>query len=155
MLMKIPTINNRRSPCQQSGSALLLALFVMIVLMLFGTSMMELLSTSSETVAQEVIGTRALAAANSAMQAQLQQLFPLDGAAGVCVSIPPTPYSFTNINGLNNCQAVASCGISTNYDGVDYYRLTSTGTCGSGSLAANSDNIVISSRTVQVEAKRL
>jgi len=138
---------------QQQGSALLLALFVMIVLMLFGSRMAAMLTTSSENIAQEVIGTRALAAANSAMQARLQQLFPLNGASGSCAA-NPAPILFTNVVGLKNCQASTSCTSNT-YLGESYYRLSSTGTCGSGTLTASSDNVVISSRTVQVEAKGL
>ncbi|MBL4908647.1 MAG: type II secretory pathway component [Alteromonadaceae bacterium] len=140
---------------KQQGSALLLALFVMIVLMLFGTRMVDMLSTSSENIAQEVIGTRALAAANSGMQARLQQLFPLNGGAGACLANPPA-INFINIVGLQNCKAITACN-SNNYLGETYYRLKSTGTCGSGTLnsGAASNNVVISSRTVQVEAKGL
>jgi MSHA biogenesis protein MshP len=140
---------------KQRGSALLLALFVIIVLMLFGTRMVDMLSTSSENIAQEVLGTRALAAANSGMQARLQQLFPLNGVVGTCFASPPA-INFTAIVGLQNCKATTTC-ISNNYLGETYYRLTSTGTCGSGTLTSSSasNNIVISSRTVQVEAKNL
>ena len=52
----------------QRGSALMLALFIIIVVALLGTTLVRVLSTSSEAIAQEVIGTRALMAANSAMQ---------------------------------------------------------------------------------------
>ncbi len=140
---------------KQRGSALLLALFVMIVLMLFGTRMVDILSTGSENIAQEVLGTRALAAANSGIEARLQQLFPLNGVAGTCLASPPV-INFAAIVGLQNCQATTTC-TSNNYLGETYYRLTSTGTCGSGTLTSSSasNNIVISSRSVQVEAKNL
>ena len=69
---------------KQQGSALLMALFIIIVLMLLGGALMGVLSTSSEAIAQEVIGTRAYMAANSAMQAELQKLFPLNAAPAQC-----------------------------------------------------------------------
>ena len=61
---------------RQQGSSLVIALFIMIVFMLLGTAMVRILSTGAETIAYEVLGTRSLAAANSALQADLQQLFP-------------------------------------------------------------------------------
>ncbi len=45
------------------GSALLVALFVIIIMTLLGGAILKMQMTSSETIAQEVLGTRALAAA--------------------------------------------------------------------------------------------
>jgi MSHA biogenesis protein MshP len=139
---------------KQQGSAIVLAIFVMVVVMLLGSTLMQILSTSNENIAQEVLGTRAFAAANSGMQAQLEKLFPLDNAAGVCPSAATT-YDFSTINGLNHCQASVTCTNYATNNSVKYYRLKSTGTCGTGTMAANSDGIVLSSRTVQVEARDL
>ncbi|PCI59585.1 MAG: type II secretory pathway component [Gammaproteobacteria bacterium] len=139
---------------QQRGSALIMAVFVMVVISLLGATMMELLATSSEGVAQEVLGTRALAAANSGVQGQLQKLFPLNSALGSC---PATShYNFSTIQGLYQCQADVTCSnYVTSSDGTKYYRLKSIGTCGTGTMAAASDSIVLSSRSVQVEARSL
>lgn len=139
-------LNNRLQ-----GSAMLLALFVIIVVMLIGTSLMKVLSTSSENIAQEVLGTRALFAANSGMQAHLQQLFPLAPASGTCIA--SQTYLLTNIDGLKNCQAVVSCNLYATVNTENYYRLTSTGKCGNGTIASTDYNKVISERTVVVEAK--
>jgi MSHA biogenesis protein MshP len=52
--------------------------------------LMRLLSTSSESIAQELVATRVYMAANSAMQSMLLKLFPLNRsstcplAPGVC-----------------------------------------------------------------------
>jgi len=149
---------------KQQGSSLVLALFVIIVLTLLGSVLIRMISTSSETVSQEVLGTRAYMAANSAMQAELQQLFPLNTAAsGYC----DTPIinkdhvletiSGDDIPGLYDCRAITSCNNfhSDLINNVEYYRLTSTGKCGSGSMNADSKVIVKSSRTIQVEARSL
>ncbi len=148
----------------QQGSALMLALFVIIVVLLLGSALVKVLSTSSESVAQEVIGTRALMAANSAMQAELQQLFPLSTdpliplPAGTCNA--NNFYSLKdsygdNIAGLYHCSATTECQLYHVHESVNYYRLTSTGECGSSAIAEESIGIVRSSRTVQVEARSL
>ncbi len=155
-------LSNRRNrtklmQAKQQGSALMLSLFVIIVLTLLGSALMKVLSTSSEAIAQEVIGTRALMAANSAMQAHLQKLFPLSGA-NAC---PPDhtyllPEVGLDIAGLYHCKAEASCSLYfTDTANIKYYRLTSTGECGSGTLVADSKAVVLSSRTIQVEARSL
>ena len=121
---------------------------------------MRIISTSSETVSQEVLGTRAYMAANSAMQAELMLLFPHNGVAGNCNannSYDLETALADDIPGLYDCEATTSCD---NYytdaiNTVEYYRLTSTGACGSGAMDANSKVIVKSSRTIQVEARSL
>mgnify|MGYP000220793347 CR=1 FL=1 len=143
----------------QRGSALMLALFVLTVLLLLGTALMRILSSSSETIVQEVLGTRALAAANSGMQAHLQLLFPHSGAVDTCPA--DNTYDFDGISGLNHCSATVSCTLlfedtsNLNRKGnfVRYFSLESTGNCGTGVMVQDSKDIVLSSRTVQVEAK--
>ncbi|MGL1956512.1 MAG: hypothetical protein OCD00_04270 [Colwellia sp.] len=146
----------------QKGSALLMALFILVVLTLLGGALVQVLSTSSEAIAQEVIGTRALAAANSGMQAELQKLFPLNNpTTNQCNAINNYNFSTSGANsdgaGLYHCKAKTTCSHYATHpvDGTKFYRLTSTGTCGSGELASDSQDIVVSSRTVQVEARTL
>lgn len=153
MTIYLNAIVHKNSQKKQRGSALMLALFVIIVILLLGVTLVEILSTGSEAVSQEVLGTRALTAANSGMQAQLQILFPLDNVSGICPA--STPYSFPNVEGLSQCTAVVSCGDYATVDGVTYYRLESTGNCGTGVMALDSKSIVLSSRTVIVEARSL
>jgi MSHA biogenesis protein MshP len=141
----------------------MLALFIIIVLTLLGTALVRVLSTSSETIAQEVIGTRALMAANSAMQAELQQLFPPSVVAGVLVvgaCNATNNYDLqdlgNDIDGLYHCTANTTCNLYFPApSGINYYRLTSTGECGSGIIDPNSKAVVKSSRTIQVEARSL
>ena len=145
----------------QKGSAMMLAVFVIVVVMLLGITLIEILSTGSEAVSQEVLGTRALAAANSGMQGQLQKLFPLNGGAPTftCPTLPAAVsihnYDFTAIAGLYQCSARVTFSNYVNHNSIAYYRLKSTGTCGTGTMDADSKTIVLSSRTVQVEARSL
>jgi len=151
----------------QKGSSLVLALFVIIILSLLGSILMRMISTSSETVSQEVLGTRAYMAANSAMQGELQRLFPLNPTAldNYCEPEDSNNYNFqtagnADIPGLYDCKAFTTC--DNYYSDADnplavvrYYRLTSTGECGSGTIEADSKNVVVSSRTLQIEARSL
>lgn len=155
---------NKIKQCQQQGSALLLALFIIIVLTLLGSALVKILSTSSESIAQEVIGTRALMAANSAMQAELAVLFPLSTVAGVpavgtcnATNNYDLPASGNDIPGLYHCSAKTTCNLyfPDPNTSINYYRLTSTGECGSGNISADSKAAVKSSRTIQVEARSL
>jgi len=144
---------------KQRGSALLLTLFILIVLILLGSALMRVLSTSSEAIAQEVIGTRAYMAANSAMQAELRDLFPLNGAANQCNANATYNFSSSgeNIDGLFHCTAATTCSNYATHptSGELFYRLISTGKCASTALQSDSTDVVVSSRTLQVEARGL
>jgi len=160
---KDKALNNSPLMAKQQGSSLILALFVIIILTLLGGALMRMISTSSETVSQEVLGTRAYMAANSAMQAELQLLFPFNvTASNTCdLTFIDKPYDLQtalldDIPGLYDCTAKTSCETyHTGSDGTKYFRITSTGECGSGVMAAASKVIVKSSRTIQVEARSL
>ncbi len=137
----------------------MMSLFIMIILILLGSALVKTLSSSSETIAQNVIGTRAYMAANSAMQAELQKLFPLNDAAIQCSGTVNYDFSATgsNIDGLFNCKATISC---TNFathpmTNEEFYRLISTGKCNSSALASDSKGVIASSRTIQVDARNL
>ncbi|MGJ8691083.1 MAG: hypothetical protein ACSHW0_01230 [Thalassotalea sp.] len=154
LLRPKPSFRAIKTKRRANGSALMIALFVIVVMALLGAAILNMQRTSSESIAQEVLGTRALAAARTGMQIQLQKLFPLKAVSGNC---PNTTYIYdlAAIAGLPNCQAAASCTNYATHDGIAYYRLVSTSTCGSGDMKSDSSNIVLSSRTIQVEARRL
>tara|TARA_R110001583_G_scaffold36_4_gene299 strand:+ start:1559 stop:2056 length:498 start_codon:yes stop_codon:yes gene_type:complete len=165
--MKLIPSNNYNSKkttqAKQEGSALMLTLFIIIVLTLLGGALMKILSTSSESIAQEVIGTRAYMAANSAMQAELQKLFPLK--TGTAPSPPQCNeniigdfnHDFSVVGGLYHCKAKTSCKLYATHLPTNerFYRLTSIGKCASSALASDSKSIVVSSRKIQVEARDL
>lgn len=149
---------------KQRGSALLMTLFIIIVLILLGGALMRVISNSSEAIAQEVIGTRAYMAANSAMQAELQMLFPLNSSSTCPLATllaKTTHHDFSatgnNVDGLYHCTADTTCSLyATNpQTGEKFYRLTSTGKCASSNLASDSKNVVVSSRKLQIEARDL
>ena len=146
---------------RQRGSMLVIAIFIMVVMLLVGSAMVNIVATSGQSVAYEVVGTRAYAAANSGIQQKLTAIFPLDngvnnGQALQCDGTQAlTPdeettstdnYNYGNTAGLRQCQASVTCR-DFQHDDVTYYQLTSTATCDIG------DDIA--SRTVVVEARSL
>ncbi|MDO6695536.1 type II secretory pathway protein [Aliiglaciecola sp. 3_MG-2023] len=130
---------------QQSGSMLIIALFVIVIMTLLGLTMVKLLSSSSDSVIHEVYGARALHAAQSSMERNVKDAFPLtqDGS-GSCDSL--STFSFASVPGLQNCLTVSSCTLTTGYEDetTQYYHFESTGICQSGRIVA--------SRTVAVDA---
>ena len=163
MILSNSRNSNKLMQAKQQGSALMLSLFVIIVLTFLGSALMKILSTSSEAISQEVIGTRALMAANSGMQAELSVLFPL--ATNVANPQPIGPCNANNthhlqssgndIPGLYHCNSSTTCDLYHTQNLVNYYRLTSTGECGSSAIASDSKGVVKSSRTIQLEARSL
>lgn len=144
---------------KQQGSALIVAIFIIVVMALLVAALSRLLTSSSESVSYEVLGTRAFFAAQSGMEQGLAQLFPLataanpTGASTYCAipaleltgSAPAAVLPLIS-NGLQGCSFTLSCSsgrAATAATETIYYQLVSTGTCGSGQLQT--------SRTIQME----
>lgn len=132
---------------KQAGSAIVVAIFVIVVLALLGAGLVKILSSSAESVAYEVIGTRAYAAAQTGAQWQLLEIFPHDtNVKTACKSNIIAP-DFSNVEGLSSCQATVTCEDDGLFNGTTYYVITSVGQCSIGG--------VVTSRTVRIEARSL
>ncbi len=139
------------------GSALMIALFVIVVMALLAAAMGRFLVDSGEKNTVEVRSVRALLAAQSGLEVALYRLFPNRTLAQ---PMPPvvcqvtSTLNFASNPGLNNCLAVVRCAtVPVTYNGsvTNGYRLESVGTCGSSDLnSANPDFVV--SRTLMAEA---
>lgn len=126
------------SRSSQHGFSLPVAIFILVIMALIGTALVNLTLSSHQSLSQEVMSTRAFYAAESGAQTALSQLFPLNGAAATCSA--PYPTVTLSATGLDGCTAVINC--SSNTIGTStYYTLTSTGTC----------NFVTTSATRQIE----
>jgi len=144
---------NTKSLNKQKGSALVLALFIMIVMTLLGTALVRMISSNAETIVYEVLGTRAYQAAQAGAQRKLSEVFPLNATTP---PMPPTPgqclgsksYDFSAIVGLENCKASdVECIIGPTVQDITYYTVISTGQC---NIAG-----VFTSRTIEIEARSL
>jgi len=150
----------------QGGSVLVLAIFIMVVMLLLGTALVRMLSTSGETIAYEVVGTRAYNAANAGLQARLAELFPLKvtalASAQLCDTGGTSPSSdirlagtanehlpnLSNVTGFKNCRVQRISCEDFRVDNTLYYKIESTAEC-----AMDAGEVV--SRTVAVEARSL
>jgi len=133
---------------RQQGSALVIAVFLIIVTSLLAAGLIKMLSSTADSVAYEVIGTRAFQAAQTGAQLKLAQIFPLGTAPVTCAvaDLNAVP-DISAIDGLKGCEITLTCNSDVIVDGVTYYRVTSTGSC----TVAD----VITSRTIEVGAKSL
>lgn len=130
---------------RQRGSALVIAVFIIVVMLALTFSLASLLRSGSETVVYEVQGGRTLFAAQSALELALTQLFPLNSSAAGCAAIPPT-YSFST-DALRSCTASISCQAYTDSSAGEatLYQLSSTASCNAGAI--------LTRRTVQIEVR--
>lgn len=144
---------SRRS--RQSGVSLILAIFILVVLSLLGAAMINILSASGESVAREVLSTRALFVAESGAQRALGEIFPpgsTTGQTAVCDALQAAAgadYPASSLAGIQGCstlQAEIDCSrVFIAATGTNYFTLTSTGRCGpSGSEAV---------RVVEIQAR--
>ncbi|MEE2025916.1 MULTISPECIES: type II secretory pathway component [Alkalimonas] len=146
---------------QQAGSALVVAIFVIVVIFGLLLAMSRLLQSSSESVVYEVLGTRALFAAQSGLELAATELFPLSEPTANCPDNPVT-YWFAG-EGLHQCRAWVTCRPSGSsaeeqleLDGRSghLFHLTSIGQCRSladWSQPSCQSNELCTSRTVQME----
>jgi MSHA biogenesis protein MshP len=132
---------------KQGGSALVLALFIIVVTTLLGAALVRMISANSETIVYEVIGTRAYQAAQAGAQRKLSEVFPLLQGTQEC--LPDSKYDeFSTVKGLENCVAIdVDCIEGPIVDDITYYTITSTGQCNVAE--------VFTSRTIEIKARRL
>lgn len=117
----------------QQGSALVVAIFIIVVMSILATVIARVLSTTSATSVDEVYGARAFHAANSGAQIFLTELFPLgeDGALGEACNAGLPGHGFEQgDNSLNNCSANVTCeAVEFSDYSITQYRIISQGSC--------------------------
>lgn len=132
---------------KQRGSALVVAIFVIVIMTLIGSALVKMQGSSSEAVVYEVVGTRAYAAAQTGIQWQLTELFPLNTpAVTLCKPIITEP-DISNVAGLEHCLFEITCQSNIEHDGVRYYTVTSKGSCDFAGI--------YTSRSIEVEARSI
>lgn len=139
---------------RQSGSALVVAIFVIVVLGLLVSVLSKLVQTSSDSVAIEVQGNRAFMAAQSGMQRAMLLLYPLDDPfdEDACDVQFPKDFNAADVaSATGQCTAKVLCN-SYLYSGAGqtktHYRLESTGRCEAGNTVTTR-KVAIETRTVK------
>ncbi len=128
---------------RQGGFSLPVVVGVIVLAAVLGAAMVNLVATGQQSVALEVVSTRAFYAAESGAQFGMQRLFPPSGGAASCAN---ASVSFAT-NGLSGCSATVSCTSTGPVNGTMFYTITSSGSCSSGPTQAT--------RTIQVKARSL
>ncbi len=126
----------------QRGSALVIGIFVITVMFLLASALINIVKDADEGLTQEVWGTRALAAANSGADAALAQLFPLNGGAPSCQA--SSEWTPPDVVGFHACSVTISCN-AYSVGTLTQYRINSMAICESGETRV--------SRQVEVEAR--
>jgi MSHA biogenesis protein MshP len=126
-----------RRPSYQHGLGLPAALFVITLLAVLAVAINALVAQNDAAFEEEVLLTRAFYAAESGAGLGLNALFPpqefpayATGAgtlAGSC-AVADAAYTFA-APGVNACTAAVTCVVDATVAGVDYYTITSVGTC--------------------------
>ena len=140
-------LKQKSSLVKQRGSALTMAIFMIVVFSLLGLVMIKVISAGSENLSYEVLGLRAYTAADSGLQWGLQQLFPLSPVVIECADIDFTNVPTLQIEGLAQCQIENLQCTDFVEAGTRYYTMTSTGTCTGAEVST--------SRTLQIDARSL
>ncbi|MDP5212768.1 agglutinin biogenesis protein MshP [Pseudoalteromonas tunicata] len=147
---------------KQQGSMLLTALFIAILMLALGLTLVKVLSGSAHNNAVEYYGARAFLAAQSGLEKGLTSLFPFNVAPANCPVLPDLTF---NSGYLANCQVQVSCQkigpvedktVASN--NVTVFRLSSSATCKVNDCAfgeACRKNFWQTQRTLSVEAKTL
>lgn len=101
--------------CKQKGITLVGALFIIVIMALLGTGLLQLTTTSQQSIGQEMTSVRTYFAAQSALQWGMYQ-------ATFAAATGTHTLSF-NQQGLANTRAITTLSAS-NIDASTYYRIT-------------------------------
>ena len=141
-----------RRLASQRGSAIMVALFVIVIMALLAAAMGRFLVDSGEKNTVEVRGVRALMAAQSGLEVALYRLYPNDHwQAQQCDALTRPPFA---VPGLVDCEAEVSCqriAVSAAGGTQTGYRFRSEGRCGSPSQSGPNPDFAVS-RTLVAEA---
>jgi len=136
---------------RQQGFLIPLALFIVIVLGFLALALSRMGAQTHLASAQELVSAQAFYAAESGAQAGMNRLFfgagnNIDAVNANCAGTVNIGVDFNGAPGLGGCAVSVNCTCTSCGAGAatSFYRIESTGTCGSGITSA--------SRTIRVSA---
>lgn len=130
---------------RQRGFLLPLALFIIVAMGFAALALWRTTAQTSTASVQELLSTQAFYAAESGVQAGLNELFYPNAnnrqqADNRCAALDQN-LDFSGVEGLNLCTADVQCELVE----AGFYRLSAEGECGSGPTRAR--------RAVEVQAR--
>ncbi|PKF61989.1 hypothetical protein CW745_08365 [Psychromonas sp. psych-6C06] len=128
---------NHPAPQKQQGSAIILAIFVIIIISLIGAALVSLQRDSAKGTSYEVYAARAYLSAYSASEIALVDLFPLNSSAAnptncSALNPPKITVTFDDDVGFHGCRANYQCEIlnpSITSGLPTRYKVVSTAVC--------------------------
>lgn len=124
---------------KQKGVSLVIVIFILVMLSMLGAAMLRIMAVSSDSIAREILSTRALFAAESGVQIKLNQIFVGGNACSSGVLVL-SALQGCSVN-IEQCRTIeVPLG-----SGRNYYSIVSVGRCG----PANDQAV----RRVEVQAK--
>lgn len=161
MLCRPPMCPERSLFRHQRGSALVVAIFALVVMAALGAALIKLLESQQTRVVSEVLSLRALLLARAGAERQLVDLFPLNAPARHCDGTPDSDsladgttfngaltLDLSALAGAGSCQPVAVSCSSVRVAGVAVMRVSSEARC----TLTGDDGLTVS-RRVEVEAR--
>lgn len=135
--LKNESLNKRPlSLKQQQGSMLVIALFIIVVISLLAASLSRILSSTADSVANEVYSSKAYYAAESGMEFGIYRVLR---TTQTCADFPGTtdiPFAIGGEVGLENCSITISCQTIPVDVNTNQFYLRSTGICDGGKIIA-------------------
>jgi len=128
-MMRLSTIRPKAKRPEQSGSALVLVVFIIVVIVGFVANLSNRNQIrNSEQLIASVVGTRAEMAARAASQIEISRFYQNAGQ-GSCLTSTDQAIVFQG-EGLEQCSASVRCiDIGQLDNGFDVYQIVATGTC--------------------------
>lgn len=123
---------SKSSPTKQKGSAIVLAIFVIIIVSLLGAALVSLQRDSAKGTSYEVYAARAYLSAYSASEIALVELFPLNRSAANATNCTDISVPLGNDAGFHGCTADYQCQTlmpSTSSSLPTRYKIVSTAVC--------------------------
>ena len=118
---------------RQQGSMLILGIFILTVMFLLAATLITISRNGDAAINQEVLGARALFAANSGADAALAALYPVASNSGSCTAVDDTwtiPNAATTIASCNVMRTCTEFSVGTSPNRITQFRITSKAICG-------------------------
>ncbi|WAJ70067.1 hypothetical protein [Catenovulum adriaticum] len=136
---------------KQSGSMLVTGLFIIVFMAVLLAGILRTINVGGINTAYEVVGTRALLAAQTGLEVGLSRLYPLNSqnsATCTAVKASPNPISLPNINAFKSCSVTLNCETRVDVNNnKDLFVITAKSKCNHSELST--------SRKLEIEAIEL
>lgn len=116
---------------KQTGSAIILAIFIIIIISLLGASLVSLQRDNATGTNYEVYAVRTYMAAYSASEIALLELFPLGDSVSQtsCADVTSNPTLPGGDAGFHGCEVDVTCSLPASGGVATRYQIVSTAVC--------------------------